>query len=199
MDHNEHNYDRPLGRVLLDLDGLGLQEAVLHHTGRRTGATFFQGSKPIDALWVTRDIEITNACVMPFGYRIGDHQMFILDVTMESLVGKNPTKVICPASRRLNSKMPRCGEAYVQSLEHNIVQYRLLKWLNKIHRSSLSHKKKAETLNPINQEGQDYMIYTEKTCRKIKCCRIPYSPKASIWILRAQVYYSIIQWHKGQI
>jgi hypothetical protein len=98
MDHNEHTYDGPLGRVLSDLDGLGLQEAVLCHTGRRTGATFFQGSKPIDGLWVTSNIEITNACVMPFGYGIGDHQMFILDVTMESLVGKNLTKVVRPAS-----------------------------------------------------------------------------------------------------
>jgi hypothetical protein len=43
------------------------------------------------------------------------------------------------------------------------------------------------------------MIHAEKTCRKIKCCRIPYSPEASIWIRRAQVYYSIIRWHKGQI
>ncbi len=125
--------------------------------------------------------------------------MFILDVTMESLIGKNLTKVVRPASQQLNSKMPQCGEAYVQSLECNIVQHRLLEGLNKIHCSSLSHKKKAETLNTIDQEGQDYMIHAEKTCRKIKCCRIPYSPKASIWIRRAQVYYSIIQWHKGQI
>jgi hypothetical protein len=88
--------------------------------------------------------------------------------------------------------MPRCGETYVQSLEHNIVQHRLLQRLNKIHHSSLSHKKKAETLNAIDQEGQDYMICAEKTCRKIKCCPIPYSPEASIWIWRAQVYYSII-------
>ena len=43
------------------------------------------------------------------------------------------------------------------------------------------------------------MIHVEKTCRKIKCCRIPYLPEASIWIRRAQVYYSIIRWHKGLI
>jgi hypothetical protein len=95
--------------------------------------------------------------------------------------------------------MPWCGEAYVQSLEHNIVQHRLLERLNKVHCSSLSHKKKAEKLNTINQEGRAYMIHAEKTRRKIKSCRIPYSPEASIWIWRVQVYSSIIQWHKGQI
>ena len=142
MDHNKHTYDGPLGRVLSDPGGLALQEAVLQHTGRRTGATFFQGIKPINGLWVTSDIEVANACVMLFGYGIGDHQMFVLDITMESLVRKNPTKVVRPASCRLNSKMPQCGKAYVQSLERNIVQHRLLEQLNDVHCSNLSPKRR---------------------------------------------------------
>ncbi len=123
MDHNEHTYNGPLGRVLADTEGLGLQEAVLRHTGKRTGATFFRESKPINGLWVTSNSDIANVCMMPFGYGIGDHRMFVLDITMESLVGKNPTKVVRPASRWLNSKLPRCGEAYNKSLESNIVQH----------------------------------------------------------------------------
>ncbi len=34
MDHKEHTYNEPLGRALADTSGLGLQEAVLKHTGR---------------------------------------------------------------------------------------------------------------------------------------------------------------------
>ncbi len=51
----------------------------------------------------------------------------------------------------------------------------------------------------IDREGWDYMRHTEKLFRKIKCCRIPYSPEAAICIRRAQVYYSIIRWHEGKI
>jgi hypothetical protein len=58
MDHNEHTYDGPLGRSLANPSILGLCEAILHHTGRRTGATFFWGSKPIDGLWVSSNIKI---------------------------------------------------------------------------------------------------------------------------------------------
>jgi hypothetical protein len=192
IDHNKHTYDRPLGRALADAEGLRLQEAVLRHTSKRTGATFFHRSKPIHSLWVLSDIDISNVCVMPFGYSIGDHQMFVLDITMESLVSKNPTKVMHPASRQLNSKMPQCGEAYLKSLESNIVQHRLQEQLNEVHRSSLPHDRKTERLNIIDWEGRNYMRHAEKVCRKIKCCCIPYSPEASIWIWRAQVYYSII-------
>jgi hypothetical protein len=49
--------------------------------------------------------------------------------------------------------MPWCGEEYVQSLEQNIVQHRLLERLNEVHHSNLSHKQKVEKLNVINQEG----------------------------------------------
>jgi hypothetical protein len=198
MDHNEHTYNGPLGRVLVDMEGLGLQEAVLRHTGKRTGATFFRGSKPINGLWVTSNLDIANVCVMPFGYGIGDHRMFVLDIAMESLVGKNPTKVVRPASRWLHSKLPRCGKAYNKSLD-NIVQHQLLEQLSEAHHSNLATNKKTEVINNIDREGQDYMRHAEKLCRKIKCCRIPYSPEAAIWIRRAQVYYSIICWHKGTI
>ncbi len=41
------------------------------------------------------------------------------------------------------------------------------------------------------------MCHVEKICRKIKPCRIPFPPEASIWIQRVQVYYSLLQFHKG--
>jgi hypothetical protein len=80
---------------------------------------------------------------MPFRYGIGDHWMFILDITLKSLVGTNPTKVVQPASRRLNSKVPCCGEAYIESLECNIVQHRLLERLNEVHLSNIPRGKKV--------------------------------------------------------
>ena len=36
-------------------------------------------------------------------------------------------------------------------------------------------------------------------CRKIKSCRIPFSPEASIWIRRVQVYYSLLRYHEGRL
>jgi hypothetical protein len=39
----------------------------------------------------------------------------------------------------------------------------------------------------------------EKICRKIKSCRIPFSPEAAIWIRRVQVYYSLLRYHKGRV
>jgi hypothetical protein len=122
MDHNEHVINSQLGKALADKDGPDLQEAIMQHTGTSPGATFFRGSKPIDGLWVSNDLDISNACVMPFGYSIGNHRAFILDIPIESLVGENLVKIVHPVGRQLNSTLPGCSQAYIESLEGNIRQ-----------------------------------------------------------------------------
>ncbi len=126
MDHNEHVTNGPLGRVLGDNNGLDLREASIQHTGASPGATFFCESKPIDGMWVSRDLDISNACVMPFGYGVGDHRAFVLDIPIELLIGIDPVKIVRPVGRRLNSKLPGCCKAYIDSLESNIAWHRLL-------------------------------------------------------------------------
>jgi hypothetical protein len=100
MDHNKHTYDGRLGRALADTSSLELRKAVLQYTGTQMGATFFRGSKPIDGLWVSSNIDIANVCIMPFRYGVGNHHMFVLDVTLESFIHKTPTKILHPALQR---------------------------------------------------------------------------------------------------
>ena len=92
MDHNEHVTKGALGKALGDRGGFDLREAIIHHTGKNPGATFFRGSNSINGLWVSSNIEISNACVMLFGYGVGNHSAFILDIPIESLVGINLVK-----------------------------------------------------------------------------------------------------------
>ncbi len=99
MDHNKHMINLPLGKELADKEGLDLQEAIVYHTGTSPGATFFQGSKPIGGLWVSSNLDISNACMMPFSYGIGNQRAFILVIPIESLVGVKPIKIIQPAGR----------------------------------------------------------------------------------------------------
>ena len=182
MDQNEHVYDEMLGKTLSDRNGLNLQEVILKQTGIQTGATFFRGSQPIDGLWVSDDLDISNACVMPFGYGVGNHCPFVLDIPLQSLIGVNPVRIIRPASRRLNSRLPGCGKAYVRSLEGNIIQHRLIERLHEAHMGAYSAEERARKVIAIDEEGKTYMRHAKKICRKIKSCRIPFLPEASIWI-----------------
>jgi hypothetical protein len=192
MDHNKHMINGPLGKELADREGLDLREAIIHHTGTSLGATFFRGSKPIDRLWISSDLDISNACMMPFGYGIGNHCTFILDILIKSLVGVDPVKILRPAGRQLNSRLPGCSQLYIDSLEGNITRHRLLKQLFKVHTGNHSDEERARRVIIIEKEGKAYLRRADKICRKIKCCRIPFSLEAAIWICRVQVYYSLL-------
>jgi hypothetical protein len=199
MHYNEHTIDGHLGKALADTDGPDLCKAIKLHTGTSPGATFFWGSWPIDGLWVFKDLDISNACVMPFGFGVGDHRAFILDIPLKSLVGANPVKIVRPVSRRLNSRLPKCSKAYIESLERNIVKHWQLECLYNAHTGVYSAEETARRVIAIDEEGKSYMQHAEKICRKIKCCQIPFSPKAAIWIQRVQVYHAILRFHWGKV
>ena len=77
MDANENIYKKSIGKALTDPTGLAMREVVGDFTGVPIGATYFRGSSPIDAVWATPDIEVVGACVMPCGFGIGDHRLFV--------------------------------------------------------------------------------------------------------------------------
>jgi len=91
--------------VLTDPTGLDMVETIHHIAGSQLSATPFHGSKPMDAIWVTCDVDVTNACAMPVGYGIGDHQPFIINLHLTSLVGPCPQPIKCPIAWRLETKI----------------------------------------------------------------------------------------------
>ena len=70
MDHNEHVYDGMLGKALSDREGLNLREVILEPTGIQMGAMFFRGLQPIDGLWASADLDISNVCVCLLTHRL---------------------------------------------------------------------------------------------------------------------------------
>ena len=146
MDANEHIYKGKLGGMLTDRDGLSMIEAVSKSTGRRLGVTFFRGSKPIDGVWHTRGIQVATACVMPVGYGVGDHRLFILDILTASLVGTTPPRIVRPATRRLNSKVGTAAKKYIESLEANIKRHRLIERAGEAHEKLATEEEAEEKL-----------------------------------------------------
>jgi hypothetical protein len=103
------------------------------------------------------------------------------------------------ASKRLNTKIPRVAAEYARILEKKILKHRLIKRTGTAHTSSKSRRKVAKCLNQLDDELGQYMRHAEKKCRKIKSGRIPFSPEASQWICRTQVYRSLLKYHAGRI
>jgi hypothetical protein len=112
MDANDHIYKGLIGQSLTNEAGLGMKEVIKDFTGEELGPTFFRGRIPIDGIWTTTDVQIANACVMPAGYGIGDHRLFVVDIVSSSIIGTDPPRIQRPTARRLNTRLPNVAERY---------------------------------------------------------------------------------------
>ena len=106
MDANEHVLDGKLCRQLT-MPGIDLVEAVHRYTGLPSPPTFFRGSKPIDGIWVSPELEVEAVSILPFHKDIGDHRPIIIDITNASLIGEQITKIVPAKARKLNSKVSK--------------------------------------------------------------------------------------------
>ncbi len=94
LDANKHIYKKSIGKALTDIEGLAMKEVVGDFTGIPIGSTFFCGSKPINGVWASSDITVSNAAIMPAGFGIGNHRLFVINFSMMDIVGKSPPKVV---------------------------------------------------------------------------------------------------------
>jgi len=122
-----------VGTALTNIDGLAMKEMVGEFTCTPVGITFFQGSKPIDGVWETSDITVCIASIMPVGYSIGDHQIFVIDFVSRDIIGNTPPKVIRAPSQRLITKIPRAMAEYARTLKEKIIKHRLIKRVGEVH------------------------------------------------------------------
>jgi hypothetical protein len=113
----------------MDLHGLGMKEVVGDFTTKQLGATYFQGREPIDAIWATSDVTVVNVCMMPVGYGVGDHRLFVVDFATEMVVGTSLQKIVQPALRCLNTKIKGCALRYNKVPRKNILWHQLLEWM----------------------------------------------------------------------
>jgi len=92
LDANQNIYSKVIGKELTNLNGLISSEVFGSFTGKMFGATNFnfRGSQPIDGVWATSGLTVVGACVMPVGFGVGDHRMFIVDFAMSSMMGNDP-------------------------------------------------------------------------------------------------------------
>ncbi len=83
---NENVYS---GAILTALarEDLRMTEICYWTTGKHLLSTHSCGSTPIDAVFGTTGLVCSVASLLPFNVGVGDHRIFIVDITSESILG----------------------------------------------------------------------------------------------------------------
>jgi hypothetical protein len=165
LDANEDIYHKLREKALPDINRLAMKEVVGKFTHQLVGHTFFRGFKPMDGVLASSEITISNACIMPAGYRIGDQQLFVTDFQAQYIIGQSPQRIVRFTSCRLNTKLPQVAAEYLWVLEEKVIKHCLIERMDKAHTSSGSQEEATLHINKIDKECGDYMQHAERKCR----------------------------------
>ena len=134
---NEHILTGSLTQKLL---GLGLTEAT-HKSWRETPPhTYIDGSKPIDAVYHSHELEITSTMQLSFHEGVGDHRTAIIDISSRSLIGKDLFKVVRQLARKLTSANPKAVKKYTTYVETKLCTRQLCEHLQDTSQALLHDK-----------------------------------------------------------
>ena len=161
--------------------------STLH--GNQLPETYNNGSKSIDAIFVSKTLQIRQAGYLEHGVTLSDHRPIWIDVTKSSMIGTKSKLAPTFAARKLKTNDPRVVDRYLHKLQllldqHKVLQRaeRLSNWTN--GELSPSQVQEYEDLDKIKTWA---MEQAEKDCRKLKMGAIKWSPQ--LQRARDKIYY----------
>jgi hypothetical protein len=199
MDANEHVEDGMMCRQL-KADDLKMTEAVHQQASGSAPKTFFRGSYAIDGIWVSSDLEILGASYLPFDSSVGDHRPVMLDISLDSLLGKRLNRVVPVKARKLNSKVGRIRQKYVDKLEELFKQHNIYRRLLEIEQKASfpASKEVKGTLEQLDQLIVELMLLSEQKCRKICAAHYEFSPVIKEWLDRCHAFRQLVRLKTGK-
>ena len=194
MDANENVHSGNLTRRLSE-EGLEMKEAVHDQTEGQGPNTHNRGSQPIDGVWFTPDLELKGASYLPFDGSLGDHRPVIADFSQRSVLGTNLPKIVPVKARRLNSKVKRIRDSYIQSLEEAFKKGEILSRLRSLEKDATfpASEEVASALERIDNEMENHMLMAERSCRKLYAGHYDFSPTVQFWLKRCHAYRALIK------
>ena len=152
MDFNEHVLR---GRLPKLLQQAGLSEVSHTRWGGTEPKTFARGSKPIDGIYISQELEVMSIMILPFDESIGDHRTMIIDISTRSAVGQQQYKIVRPEARRLVTKNKKATDKYLTFVKQQFKRQNLSSKLATLEqdfakgRSLSMHRKRANAIDNV--------------------------------------------------
>jgi len=200
LDANQNVYDGELatrlGEAPINMCCL-LEQAI----GAKAPNSHFRGNKPITTIFGSNGLTVGDGMAYPHWYGVGDHRVFVVEVSASSLFGGKYPTIGSPKARTLNCKISRCRKQYNSVLKSLCDRH-------KMHEKLLHLKHLDESVTPAqyqlmhnkwDNELGDFMASAEEQCTKFKSSLIEYSPTVGVFIKRRSILKWILRWYDGKV
>jgi hypothetical protein len=194
IDANQHVYDGILAKALAEPPFL-MECALKEVIGERVPKSWHRGKDPISTIFSSPGINVTNAMAYPHYMGVGDHRMFCIEVTSESLFGGVFPTVMKPISRQLNCRIPRTSRKYREHLLAQVERHSMHRRMDELF-SALDTPHCTDEITSghekWDQELGTYMANAENKCTVYRDCHYEFSPEINLLLQ----HRNVLRWMK---
>lgn len=199
----DSNQDVYTGHLACALGQKNIQMGCLfqHALGEQVPNSHFRGKGKLSTIFGSPGLLEGNAMCYPHWYGIGDHRVFLLELSADSLFGGEYPTIARPTSRLLTCKVNRIRNKYCSTLKALVESHNMQAKLQHIQRHTLTLPPSvSQTLHDKwDKELGEFMTHAENKCTKFKSCAIEYSPTVGQWLRRRTVLKWLLRWHDGKV
>lgn len=176
MDANEDVTDSEIQKRFKEL---GLIEAITsRHKDKGFVPTYQRGRVPIDGIFLSPTLKISEGGYFPFGEFPLDHRFLWIKIEFTNALGYQMPPLVSPEARRMKTDDPKCTKRFLDEYEKYITK-------NGMHLTAFELQEKLinEPLSPtfIRQYNHLQRLrhkgiqYGDRRCRKLKKGEVPWS------------------------
>ena len=179
----------------------GLRDILREKHGRGT-PSHRKGSKVIDGIWATANIEMTQGGVQGGDRLLSDHRVIWAEITLDSLLGKNRGEKESPHRRRMKTTNTKALQRYNSILQKQIKVHKLVKksaklWQEVKHTRKMTEEQKHRFAT-IDEQRIRAMTTAERRSRKYRQHSLEFSPALQEAFCKIEVYRYIYERQKNR-
>jgi hypothetical protein len=172
---NEHVLRGRLAKYILKM---GLTGVTHHRWGNEEPHTYFRGTKPIDGVWRSQQMEIASTAQLSFHEGVGDHRSVLVNITTDSAIRKQEFRMVHPNARRFSSGNVRARLKYISHLEQQMLNHWMVEHLQLCKEQATSYPAPSEVqtkMQRIESQVMEMQQGSKQQCRQIFTGCIPFN------------------------
>ncbi len=173
------NYDVQSKEFIEWCEAHDLHNGLSSIYGTKSPATHNAGTKTIDAILLSNDLDGNKGGYLDFGHVPGDHRGLWIDLYVEEFIGYHPPPVVNAKARRLKMDDPSVVARYNQLLDgylhHHGLYLRMHRLMEDLGDDEFT-REQAKEFEAIDKLSSTGMLIAERKCRKLKMGGVKWSP-----------------------
>ena len=174
------NEDIRKGKLTEKMQDVGLHSPIRQKFGdENMPATYHAGSRPIDEIFISRDLNFKAVGYLPFGDGPGDHRGIFIGIFKDSMIGDSINAIHRQQGRKLKSTDIRTVEKFNNLMKGYLRDQNIFQRMDKLDlacHSSITESQMEEFVL-IDKAFVGAFKYANKRCKKLKSGEVAYAPE----------------------